>query len=173
MRGVIMSEAQHLAEALEVLFTSDAPGWFSPIATATEGLTAEQASTVPRERFNSVWAVVNHVRFWQEAALRQLQGQEVDYPALGSEDGSGWPPAGEPDDEDAWHAARTRALEANAALARYVASLTDADLDAPLGEGEVWSTRRHLVYSMLAHNSYHTCEVISIRHMQGLWFGAM
>ncbi|HEV8192840.1 MAG TPA: DinB family protein [Ktedonobacterales bacterium] len=168
-----MSEAQHLAEALEVLFTGETPGWFSPIATATDGLTAEQASTVPRERFNSVWAVVNHVRFWQEAALRQLQGQEVDYPALGSEDGSGWPPAGEPGDEAAWHAARARALEANAALATYVAGLTEADLDTSLGEGEAWNTRRHLVYSMLAHNSYHTCEIISIRHMQGLWFGAM
>jgi hypothetical protein len=156
-----------------MLFTSETPGWFSPIAMATDGLTAEQASVVPRERFNSVWAVVNHVRFWQEAALRQLQGQEVDYPALGSEDGSGWPPVGEAGDEDAWHAARARVLEANAALANYVAGLTDADLDAPLGEAEAWNTRRHLVYSMLAHNSYHTCEIISIRHMQGLWFGAL
>jgi hypothetical protein len=168
-----MSEPQHLAEALGLLFTSETPGWFSPITTATDGLTAEQAARVPAERFNSVWAVVNHVRFWQEAALRQLQGLEVDYPALGSPDGSGWPPAGETGDEDAWHAARAGAVEANAALARYIAGLTDAELDRPLSEGGDWNTRRHLVYSMLAHNSYHTCEVISIRHMQGWWFGAM
>jgi len=44
-----MSEAQHLAAALELLFTSEAPGWFSPIATATDDLTAAQASKVPRE----------------------------------------------------------------------------------------------------------------------------
>jgi len=26
---------------------------------------------------------------------------------------------------------------------------------------------------MIAHNSYHTCELITIRHMQGWWFGAL
>src|SRR5262249_22962392 len=60
--GVTMSEARRLAEALEAFFTSEAPGWFSPITTATDGLTAAQASKAPRARFNSVWAVVNHVR---------------------------------------------------------------------------------------------------------------
>src|SRR5579859_5574062 len=91
-----MSEASYTAEALELLFTSATPGWFSPFETATESLTAQQAATVPAPRFNSVWAVVNHVRYWQEAALLQLQQLPVDGTALGSEDGSGWPPAAAP-----------------------------------------------------------------------------
>ena len=168
-----MSEASSTAEALELLFTSATPGWFSPFATATEGLTAQQAATVPAPHFNSVWAVVNHVRYWQEAALLQLQQLPVESAALGSEDGSGWPPIADPTDESAWQEARRRALEANVALARYVARLSDAKLNQPIADSEAWNTRRHLIYSMMAHNSYHTCELISIRHLQGGWFDAL
>lgn len=168
-----MSEASSLAEALELLFTSTTPGWFSPFTAATDGLTAQQAATVPAPRFNSVWAVVNHVCYWQEAVLLQLQRLPVDGAALGSEDGSGWPPVVEPSDEAAWKTARERALEANASLVRYVMNLTDAELNQPIADGEQWNTRRHLIYSMIAHNSYHTCENTSIRHLQGWWFDAM
>src|SRR5579859_2511295 len=166
----MMSEARHMAEALEVLFTSSAHGWFSPFVTATEGLTAAQAATVPAERFNSVWAVVNHVSYWQEATLRQLQQLPADE---SGDDGSGWPPAGEAGDEAGWRRDRTRAIEANGALARYVAGLTDDELNSAIGEGDEWNTRRHVVYSMIAHNSYHTCEITTIRHMQGWLFDAL
>jgi hypothetical protein len=105
--------------------------------------------------------------------LLQLQQLPVDSADLGSTDGSGWPPVGDSLDEAAWHEARTRALEVNAALVRYVTNLTNAELDQPIADGEVWNTRRHLIFSMIAHNSYHTCEITSIRHMQGWWFDAL
>ena len=168
-----MSEAPFTAEALDLLFTSTVPGWFSPFAIATDGLTAGQAATVPTPRFKSIWAVVNHVRDWQEAALLQLQHLPVDGEALGSGDGSGWPPIGDPTDEAVWQEARRRALEANAALAQYVKTLTDAEFDQSVAEGEEWNTRRHLILSMIAHNRYHTCEITTIRHLQGWWFDAL
>lgn len=168
-----MSEATSMSEALDLLFMSAVPGWFSPFVAATDGLTATQAATIPAPHFNSVWAVVNHVYYWQAATLLQLQHLPVDSAALGSEDGSGWPPIGDPNDEAAWQEARRRALEANVALSRYVKTLTDAELDQPVAEGDVWNTCRHLLFSMIAHNSYHTCEITTIRHMQGWWFDAL
>jgi hypothetical protein len=168
-----MSKANHAAEALEQLFTSTTPGWFTPFILATDGLTAAQAATVPAPHFNSVWAVVNHVRYWQEVALLQLQQLPVDAAVLGSDDGSGWPRLGDRASEAAWQEARRRALGANTALAHYVVNLTDAELDRPITEGDEWNTRRHLIYSMIAHNSYHTCEITTIRHMQGWWFDAL
>lgn len=173
VRNRSMSEAAHIAEALDLLFTSATPGWFSPFATVTDGLTAEQATTVPAPHFNSVWAVVNHVRYWQEVALRQLQHLPVDAAALGAADGSGWPPVGDSTDAAAWQRAREGALAANAALVSYVRTLTDAALEEPIADGETWHTRRHLLYSMMAHNSYHTCEMITIRHLRGWWFDAL
>jgi hypothetical protein len=47
------------------------------------------------------------------------------------------------------------------------AALSDEMLAAPLAPGRAapWQ----LIQAMIAHNAYHTCEVISIRHMLGLW----
>ncbi|GIK65611.1 MAG: hypothetical protein BroJett018_34050 [Chloroflexota bacterium] len=163
------SEAKHLAEALEGMFTTSAHGWFSSFVSAMEGLTAKQAASVPAEKFNSVWGVVNHVRFWQEAALLQLKKQAVDNEALGA--ANGWPGAGSSEAE--WQTAKKRVVEANAKLAAYVAGLSDAELNEPLNDSGQWHTRHHLIQSMIAHNSYHTCELISIRNMQGWFFDSL
>jgi len=163
------AEAEHLSDAVRALFVSNDHGLFTSFATAVAGLTAVQAAAVPAPRFNSVWAVVNHVRFWQEVTLLQLRGQPVDRGALGAE--NGWPPPGEradcADDEAAWQAAVERCLEVNRELAEATAALPDEALAAPVAPGRAapWQ----LVQGMIAHNAYHTCEVISIRHMLGLW----
>ena len=168
-----MTQGQYLAQALEELFTSSTPGWFTPFMAVLDGLSASQAAKVPAERFNSIWGVVNHVRLWQEAALRQLQNLPVDYAELGSEDGSGWPPCSDPASEAEWQATCTRVREANRALAQFVSGLSEAELEAPISDTEQWNTRWHLIQSMISHNSYHTCEIISLRHMQGWWFDAL
>ena len=162
-----MSEAQHLSQALNRYFTNPNVGVFASFATATDGLTAAQAAAVPLPRFNSVWAIVNHVWFWEESLLRLLRGQPADHKALGAPDESGWSSAGDPTDEAGWEAARARALATNAELAADIARLTPEELD---GELEAWQTRKHrAIQAIIAHDSYHTCEIICVRHMQGLW----
>jgi hypothetical protein len=46
------------------LFSYSDHGLFTPVTVAIADLMAEQAARVPAERFNCVWAVVTHVRFW-------------------------------------------------------------------------------------------------------------
>lgn len=164
------SEVKHLAEALEGMFTTSDHGWFSSFVSAMDGLTAKQAATVPTSKFNSVWGVVNHVRFWQEVALLELQKRTADFEALGAPDG--WPKVNERS-EAAWQTAKTRVIEANAKLAAYVAGLSDADLNEKIKDSDQWNTRRHLIQSMIAHNSYHVCELISLRNMQGWFFDSL
>jgi hypothetical protein len=159
-----MPEAEHLADALRGLFTNPGNGWFTPFSISTQGLTASQAASVPADRFNSVWAVVNHVRFWQDFARLRLQGAPVDRSALGAK--NGWPPVEDPASEDAWCAARSAALESNEALAACVASLNDQSLDEPYQEGR--ALRSRLIHGLIGHNCYHACEITSIRHMLGL-----
>jgi uncharacterized damage-inducible protein DinB len=160
-----MTEAHHLADALEGLFANADNGWFTPIPVAVDGLTAEQAATAPAARFNSVWAVVNHVRFCQDLVLHRLRGLPVDRQALGAVDD--WPLPGDPPDEQAWQAACDRVVTSNRELAAFIASLTEEELDQPLAPGR--AKRYQLIHGLVAHNSYHTCEIISIRHMLGLW----
>ena len=161
-----MSEPKHLSESLTEYFNSAKPAAFAPFGTATEGLSAAQAATVPGERMNSIWAVVNHLWFWNEVPLRMFRGQPVEPADLGAADWKGWPPIGDPTDEAAWQAARTRALEANAAFATAVAEFDPARLQEDLaGWGPAWS----IIQGMLAHNSYHLGEIVTLRHLQSLW----
>lgn len=162
-----MSESQHLAQSLKRLYFGDKVGVFAPFEIATSGLTARQAVAVPMLRLNSVAGIVNHVWFWQEALRLLLSGQTYSHQALGAPDESGWPPAVQPDDEAGWIQARQRALDVNTALADLVAGLSQEEIESTL---EAWGSPKHrAVQSIIAHNSYHTAEIITVRHMQGFW----
>jgi len=161
-----VSEAHHLSNGLREGFSSEKAAAFAPFSTVTDGLSAAQAARVPGERMNSIWAVVNHLWFWNEVPLRMLRGQTVEPADLGAADWKGWPPAGDPADEAAWQAARARAIEANIALAELTAELTPEALAADLaGWGPTWA----VIQDMISHNSYHVGEIMTLRHMQGLW----
>ena len=79
-----MTEAQHLADALKGLFADPEHGLFTAFTVAVDGLTAAQVAAIPAPRFNCIWAVVNHVRFWQEYTLLRLHGLTIDRQALGA-----------------------------------------------------------------------------------------
>lgn len=161
-----MSEAKHLGLGLTEAFNSAKPSAFAPFGEATAGLSAAQAARVPGERMNSVWAVVNHLWFWNEVPLRMLRGEQVEPAELGAADWQGWPPVADPADEAAWQAARERTIAANAAFAAAVAELAPETLAADLaGWGPAWA----IIQGMLAHNSYHLGEIVTLRHTQGLW----
>jgi hypothetical protein len=160
-----VSEAPYLAEALEGLLASPNFFWFVTYPAAVEGLTAEQAARVPGPRFNSVWGVTLHLTVCQQFALAVLRGDTLDVEAFFA-DGV-WPPVPDQPDEGAWQKAKAGLLAANQALAECIAGLPTETL-----EGELpYVKMKGYAYAQghLAHNSYHLCEIVSIRHMQGLW----
>jgi len=160
-----MSEAKHLAEAMEGFFTNDQNGWFLPIRSAIQGLTAEQAAHVPSAGFNSVWGVVNHLIYWNEIMTLRLAGQQVDRKNLPNSDG--WPKPAFPPTEEAWKRDCERLLGMNKNLVSFVSRQIDETLSERMSPGQ--PKRWQAIQGVIAHNSYHTCEIISIRHMQGLW----
>lgn len=161
-----MSEAKHLGMGLIEGFNSANPQAFAPFGAATAGLSAAQAAAIPGERLNSIWAVVNHLWFWNEVPLRKLRGEPIEPADLGAPDWNGWPPPGDPADDAAWEAARERAIAANAAYAAAVAELGPEALAADLpGWGPAWA----IIQGMSAHNAYHIGEIVTLRHLQGLW----
>lgn len=161
-----MSEAKHLSIGAIESFNSPNPTAFAPFGAATEGISAAQAAHVPGERMNSVWAVVNHLWIWNEVPLRMLQGNPVRPEDLGASDGAGWVPIADPTDEAAWQEARRRCIAANQAFSAAIAELSPEVLAGDLaGWGPAWA----VIQGMLCHNSYHIGEIVSLRHMQGLW----
>ena len=163
-----MSEINHLATVVEEHFANPQGSSFAHFITVTDGLTGQQAATTPAPRFNSVWAVVNHVAYWMDVLRASIGGEAVDLAAWGlTEMGGGWPPLGEVSDAN-WLAARQRALDLNHALAAAIRTLDEAILEQP--SERFWDQAPYqAILAIYSHNSYHTAEIISIRHMQELW----
>ena len=160
-----MYQSEALADALHDLFANPEAGWFTRISVAVQGLTVEQAAQVPADRFNSVWGVVNHVCFWQEFMLNRMQGLSVN--RMSSNIHHGWPPIPDHPTQADWEASLSRMFAANCMLADFVKTLGDETLHRPVAAGK--PSPYQVIQGVIAHNSYHTCEVISIRHMLGLW----
>ena len=162
-----MSEAQRLADQLTRYFVKNT-GVFLSFSDATDDLTAAQALHVPQEKFNSVWGVVNHVCYWIEFSLLTIQGSQAQPETPGGATG-GWHTP-ESADDAAWQTLRARTISLNTQLGEALAALNDEQLHTSVGR---WNqTPYEVVASIVAHNSYHTCEIISLRHMQGLWLKA-
>lgn len=160
-----MSTIQQLiASAVEQHFSEPfGTGGFVPFVAATDGLTGQQAAAVPAERLNSVWAVVNHLIYSQDGFCRGLLGELTEQPSMEQ----GWPPLGEINDAN-WQAARQKALDSNHRLAEVIGALKDTQLEetVPL----LWNLEtKQIILAIDAHLSYHTAEIVTIRHMQGLW----
>lgn len=163
-----MSELNHLAEVIENHFTRPAPSSFVHFIIVSDGLTGEQAAQVLGERFNSVWAVTNHIAFWMEYTRVALLDDPFDLAMWDmAEVGSGWPPIGEVNDER-WQAARQRALDCSRALATTARTLDPSTLEIP-SEKLFGGKPYQALYSIYGHNCNHTAEILTIRHMLGLW----
>ena len=137
-------------------------GGFIPFIAATDGLTGQQAAMVPAQGINSVWAVVNHLTYLQNGVRKALLQEPVMPPSMEA----AWPPLGEISDKH-WLAARQAALESNRQLAEAIAALTDDQLPEPL-PGWFNSVTEQTIFGINSHISYHTAEIVTIRHMQGL-----
>jgi hypothetical protein len=159
-----MSESQHLARSIEELFATPDSYWFLSYPAAVYGLTAEQAACAPGPRFNSVWGVTLHLIICQRFAAVLLRGEPVDAATFFAE--GAWPPLRD-SSAMAWEEAKTAVLEANRDLAAAVSACSPEALDAALPV--VGMQAYDYIQGHLAHNSHHLNEMISIRHMLGLW----
>jgi hypothetical protein len=97
----------------------------------SDELTGEQAAYVPGERFNSMWAITNHVAFWMDYTRAAFLDEDVDLTAWGMDEiANGWPPLGSITDA-AWEAARQRAIEICRSFAAVIRTLDPARVEQP------------------------------------------
>ncbi len=160
-----MSEAKHLSDALVGLISDPESGWFTPVVEAIKDLTAEQASKVPKEGFNSIWAIIDHMSYWQMFTFHRLRGESVEH--LREDPSRNWSRLYQPSDELEWQISCERLISSNKELAATVSNYSDDEMDMPYMEGR--PKRYQVIQGIIAHNCYHTNEIITIRHMLGLW----
>jgi hypothetical protein len=143
-----MSELNRLADAMEQHFVNPRAISFVHFVVVSDGLTGAQATYVPGERFNSIWAITNHMAFWMDYTHAAFLDEDIDLAAWEMEEvGQGWPPLGTISDE--------RTL--------------DPAILEQLQERLWGGTPFQAISAMYGHNCYHTAELLTVRHMQGLW----
>jgi hypothetical protein len=124
------------------------------LALILKGITLEEATWKPTPQTFSIWEEVNHIHYWSEDVLMQLEGR-------GAPRQQAWPAAA--GDADAWRRDLARTKRVHAALVRRIRGLTPAKLAAK--SQKTLFSNAQLILGGVAHTAYHTGRIALLRKM--------
>ncbi|MBM4185758.1 MAG: DinB family protein [Gemmatimonadetes bacterium] len=113
---------------------------------------------------HSIWQLLGHLNYWIDFVLKRIEGVALTLPAHASES---WPADTEPRDQAAWDhevALLRTNLGQLEVLAEAKASTLARIADAKMG----WTVESYL-WLLVAHNSYHTGQIVQVRQALGAW----
>ena len=141
----------------------DENGWFVALKNAVKNLTAEQAIWKTENLDNSIWEIVHHLNFYNEAYLKRFKGIDYVYPTSNN--------------DETFSSAATEAdwrmeVERFDRIMTEWRTLLEAADDSKFDEA-VSATNKSLWSSLLArvnaHNAHHGGQIVVIRKLQGSW----
>lgn len=141
----------------------DENGWFVALKNALKNLTAEQAIWKAENLDNSIWEIVHHLNFYNEAYLKRFKGIDYVYPIQ--------------ENDETFSSAETEAdwraeIERFDAIMSEWRSLLEAADESKFDEAvsatnsSAWSS---LIAHINAHNAHHGGQIVVIRKLQGSW----
>jgi len=143
----------------------DENGWFVALKNAVKDLTAEQAIWKTENLDNSIWEIVRHLNFYNEAYLKRFKGIDYVYP---TDDNSETFSSADEATEDAWRAE----IERFDSIMSEWRNLLEAASEDKFNEA-VSATNKSLWSSLLAHgnvhNAHHGGQIVVLRKLQGSW----
>ncbi|GGH88261.1 hypothetical protein JOD43_002198 [Pullulanibacillus pueri] len=152
-----MNRIDLLTNMLDTTF--DKESWYAPFKPAIEGLTAEQASWRPAgEATKSIWENANHLIYYKERLVANLEGSEWTHHLDGDET---FYLTDQVNEDKAWNAVVERAETVQQRLRQAFSKLTIQELEQDSLEKEL--------LDILLHDAYHTGQIIQLRKMQGAW----
>ena len=142
-----MLTAEHIATWWDETYKDET--YTPPWSKAVSGLTVEQAVWKPAPGRHSIWQIVEHMSFWREFKLRELDGEPRDEEKIGRRN---W---AEPDEvsEAAWSAAVERFGELQMLI-------KDAMEQSP--------EKAAILRNFIEHDAYHIGQIMLLRSLQGL-----
>jgi uncharacterized damage-inducible protein DinB len=156
-----MTKKETLLEQVTACY--DENGWFVALKNAVKDLTAEQANWRTENLDNSIWEILTHLNFYNEAYLKRFKG--IDYVCPTSENSETFSSA-DATTEDAWRAE----VEIFDSIMTEWRSLLEAADENKFNEA-VSVTNKSLWSSLLAHvnvhNVYHGGQIVLLRKLQG------
>jgi uncharacterized damage-inducible protein DinB len=129
------------------------------VRKAVEGLDWKIAGARPDGSPHSIFQLLNHIVFWQEWAVKWLDGEKPPIPKHAS---GSWPGGAAPADEKEWEQALRRLNKALDALARQAEG-------KGLLEKRGGKSRMEMLQTIASHSSYHIGQSVSVRQLLGAW----
>ncbi|RDI45604.1 DinB family protein [Falsibacillus pallidus] len=150
-----MSRKELLLNVLSSTF--DQESWYAPLKPSIEGTTAEQACWKPTgEAAKSIWQNVNHIMYYKERLVANLEGSEWPYKLSGNEN---FDFTKQSNVENEWKKVIERVEDAHLKLKSLLMEKTDEELSELEGE----------LMDIFLHDAYHTGQIMQIRKLQGAW----
>ena len=151
--GVMAQKTDTRSILLEQLkSTHNNKGWFVPVNTAIEGMTAERAAWTDKGN-HSVGQLTFHLMFWNERVLNDLKGEKnAAFSGNNNETFDKF-------DQAQWNNVVKRLDEVLTGIEKWVETATEEQL----------SKNAATIANISAHNAYHTGQIIVVRKAQGSW----
>ncbi len=152
-------------ETLLEQFTAcyDENGWFVALKNAVKDLTADEANWKTENLDNSIWEILTHLNFYNEAYLKRFKGIDYVYPTQDNDETFS-SAATEVD----WRAEVERFDRIMSEWRTLLEAADESKFDeAVSGANEsLWSS---LLAHVNAHNAHHGGQIVVIRKLQGNW----
>ena len=158
-----MSEVDRIRDQFRRAFDGEA--WHGPSVMALlNGITAEQAAAHPIPGAHSIWELTQHIRAWEGACLRRLNGDPAQLP-----DQENWPPVNE-FSEAAWEQTKQELRDTHEQLLQAIGTLDDSRLDEPIiNHPEIpFSSVYVTLHGGVQHDLYHAGQIAILKKALGL-----
>ncbi len=129
------------------------------VRKAIEGLDWKLAGQRPPGVPHSIFQLLNHIAFWQEWAVKWLDGEN---PAIPKHASGSWPGGEGPVSSEEWEQAVNR-------LDKALDALTGRGAELNLMEKRGGKSRMEMLQTIAAHSSYHIGQLVTVRQMLGVW----
>lgn len=144
----------------------DENGWFVALKNSVKDLSAEQARWKTENLENSIWGILSHLNFYNEAYLKRFQGINYVYPPnlensdtfLNDENAS----------EEAWKKELQRFDSIMTEWRSLLESADENKFDEAVSETNksLWGS---VISHINIHNAHHAGQIVLLRKLQGNW----
>ena len=158
-----MSEAARIGDQFQRAFDGEA--WHGPSVMALlKGVTAAQASARPISGAHTIWELTQHIRAWEGACLRRLNGDPAQLP-----DSEDWSDVND-HSEAGWETTKQRLIETHQQLLQAIESLDDSRLDQPIiNDPQINSSSVYVtLHGGVQHDLYHAGQIAILKKALGI-----
>lgn len=158
-----MSEVDRIHDQFRRAFDGEA--WHGPAVMALlNGVTAEQAAARPIAGAHTIWELTQHIRAWESACLRRLNGDPAQLP-----DSEDWVALND-FSEAAWEQTKQALVDTHNQLLGKISALDEARLDQPIMDHPSipFSSTYVTLHGGVQHALYHAGQIAILKKALGI-----